>query len=226
MHSPIIAVRPFYKSFTSPLHLELLRADILRINVCRRFETHFPASRQISGLARPPILWVYRLLCPTTTFCFHSASRSIYGPTNWGSSAPPNKVGRPFHSASAKPPLQVRVLVSDSSATRRPPSPVVRAQANLLTMVADSQNFACCDLANGFCFRQSFQVRPAQPRLSSLSLSRGGRPRTARHAAPCSCPCRLRRERRTRRFVCGRFRRRKIVPRLCMCPSWLDLRFR
>ena len=49
-------------------------------------------------------------------------------------------------------PLQVRVLVSDSSTTRRPPSPVVRAQANLLTMVADSQNFACCDLANGFCF--------------------------------------------------------------------------
>jgi hypothetical protein len=49
-------------------------------------------------------------------------------------------------------PLQLRVLVSDSLTTRRPPTPVVRAQANLLTMVADSQNYACCDLANGFCF--------------------------------------------------------------------------
>lgn len=49
-------------------------------------------------------------------------------------------------------PLQVRVLVSDSSTTRRPPTPIVRAQANLMTMVADAHNFACCDLANGFCF--------------------------------------------------------------------------
>lgn len=49
-------------------------------------------------------------------------------------------------------PLQLRVVVSDSSSTRRPPTPVVRAQANLMTMIADSQNFACCDLANGFCF--------------------------------------------------------------------------
>lgn len=51
-----------------------------------------------------------------------------------------------------EPPLQVRILVSESSATRRPPVPVVRAQANLLTMVADAQNFACCDLATGFGF--------------------------------------------------------------------------
>ena len=49
-------------------------------------------------------------------------------------------------------PLQLRVVVSDSSTTRRPATPVVRAQANLMTIVADSQNFACCDLASGFCF--------------------------------------------------------------------------
>jgi hypothetical protein len=49
-------------------------------------------------------------------------------------------------------PLQVRIIVSDSAGTRRPPIPVVRAQANLLTMVADAQNFACGDLAAGFGF--------------------------------------------------------------------------
>lgn len=49
-------------------------------------------------------------------------------------------------------PLQIRVVVSDSSTTRRPPTPIVRAQASLMIRVADSQNFACCDLANGFCF--------------------------------------------------------------------------
>jgi hypothetical protein len=49
-------------------------------------------------------------------------------------------------------PLQMRIVVSESSSTRRPPAPVIRAQANLLTMVADSQNFACCDLATGFGF--------------------------------------------------------------------------
>lgn len=49
-------------------------------------------------------------------------------------------------------PLQIRVLVSDASTTRRPPVPIVRAQANLMTTIADAHNFACCDLANGFCF--------------------------------------------------------------------------
>jgi hypothetical protein len=49
-------------------------------------------------------------------------------------------------------PLQVRLLVSGPSTTRRPPFPVLRAQANLLTIVADSHNFACCDLASGFGF--------------------------------------------------------------------------
>jgi len=49
-------------------------------------------------------------------------------------------------------PLQMRIVVSESSTTRRPPIPVIRAQANLLTMVADSQNFGSCDLASGFGF--------------------------------------------------------------------------
>ena len=49
-------------------------------------------------------------------------------------------------------PIEVRILVSDSLMKRRPAPPVFRAQANLLTMVADAHNFACCDLAAGFGF--------------------------------------------------------------------------
>lgn len=49
-------------------------------------------------------------------------------------------------------PLQIRLLVSGPRATRRPPLPVLSAQANLLAIVADSRNFACCDLSSGFGF--------------------------------------------------------------------------
>ncbi len=40
IHTPSIAVCAFYKSFTSPLHLEPCCTDILRIHVCHGFETH------------------------------------------------------------------------------------------------------------------------------------------------------------------------------------------
>lgn len=49
-------------------------------------------------------------------------------------------------------PLELRVLVS-SSAARSPSSvPLYRAQRNLLAAVADAENWAVCDLANGFGF--------------------------------------------------------------------------
>jgi HPr Serine kinase C-terminal domain len=49
-------------------------------------------------------------------------------------------------------PIEVRFLVSEHVVRRRPLVPAFRAQANLLTMVADAHNFACCDLAAGFGF--------------------------------------------------------------------------
>ncbi len=49
-------------------------------------------------------------------------------------------------------PIEVRFLVSDFLARRRAPLPAFRAQSNLLTIVADAHNFACCDLATGFGF--------------------------------------------------------------------------
>jgi len=47
-------------------------------------------------------------------------------------------------------PLELRFWVSRSPMTRCPPRLAFRAQNNLLTGVADSRNFACCDLATGF----------------------------------------------------------------------------
>jgi hypothetical protein len=49
-------------------------------------------------------------------------------------------------------PIEVRFLVFDFVARRRPPVPVFRAQSSLLTLVADAHNFACCDLNGGFGF--------------------------------------------------------------------------
>jgi hypothetical protein len=51
------------------------------------------------------------------------------------------------------PPLEARFVISEATAARRrPPVPVFRAQSNLMTMVADANNFGCCDLAAGFGF--------------------------------------------------------------------------
>jgi hypothetical protein len=49
-------------------------------------------------------------------------------------------------------PIEVRILVSQYASRRRPPVPSFRAQANLLSVVADSRNFAACDLASGIGF--------------------------------------------------------------------------
>jgi hypothetical protein len=52
------------------------------------------------------------------------------------------------------PPLELRFFVSEASPSRIPPPPVFRAQANLLTLVADANHYGCCDLAAGFGFAQ------------------------------------------------------------------------
>jgi hypothetical protein len=51
-----------------------------------------------------------------------------------------------------KNPIEIRILISDLRNRRRPSTPYFRAQSNLLTIVADRQNFACCDLSAGFGF--------------------------------------------------------------------------
>ncbi len=49
-------------------------------------------------------------------------------------------------------PVELRVLVSSASCRHGPRPPVFRAQANLFTVVSDSNNYGCCDLATGFGF--------------------------------------------------------------------------
>ncbi len=49
-------------------------------------------------------------------------------------------------------PIEVRCLVAESPAADCPPAPVFRAQGNLMTAVADAENYYCCDLRRGFGF--------------------------------------------------------------------------
>jgi len=49
-------------------------------------------------------------------------------------------------------PVQMRVAVTRGGSTECPAVPVCRGQHNLLAHIADSENFAMCDLAQGFCF--------------------------------------------------------------------------
>jgi len=50
------------------------------------------------------------------------------------------------------PPLEVRLLVSESESPGRLEPPVFRSQGHLLSIAGDSENFACLDLRAGFSF--------------------------------------------------------------------------
>jgi hypothetical protein len=58
----------------------------------------------------------------------------------------------PYSHHFREPPIELRFLVSDQHSHRRLPIPVFRAQANLLSLIADANNFGCCDLASGLGF--------------------------------------------------------------------------
>lgn len=51
-----------------------------------------------------------------------------------------------------RPPLEVRVAVSDEHDAPPPPDPVWRAQRHVLSIVSDQRHFAACDLDRGFSF--------------------------------------------------------------------------
>ena len=50
------------------------------------------------------------------------------------------------------PPFEIRVLISESDSPGRLEPPVFRSQGHLLSIVGDSENFACLDLEKGFSF--------------------------------------------------------------------------
>ncbi len=50
------------------------------------------------------------------------------------------------------PPLDIRLLISDSPSPGRRDPPVFRSQGHLISIVGDSENFASLDLAQGFSF--------------------------------------------------------------------------
>jgi hypothetical protein len=48
--------------------------------------------------------------------------------------------------------LRLRIGVTEKSSRACPPAPVFRADRNLFSVVADAENFAICDLSQGFAF--------------------------------------------------------------------------
>lgn len=50
------------------------------------------------------------------------------------------------------PLIQLRILLGEGRFGKCPPAPVYRGQRNLLSIVADTQNFAVCDRERGFAF--------------------------------------------------------------------------
>lgn len=54
--------------------------------------------------------------------------------------------------ASTDPPLRIRLGVTQASSSGCPTAPVARADGHLLSIVADSANFAVCDLLQGVAF--------------------------------------------------------------------------
>lgn len=55
-----------------------------------------------------------------------------------------------FHERYTRPILQLHVVISEDSSIDCPPHPTVRAQRYILSIVADAQNQAVCDLKGGF----------------------------------------------------------------------------
>jgi hypothetical protein len=51
-----------------------------------------------------------------------------------------------------RPPLHLRIAVTDADTAGCPPRPVICAQQHLMSIVADAQNHAVCDLRQGFAF--------------------------------------------------------------------------
>lgn len=49
-------------------------------------------------------------------------------------------------------PIELRILVTDAPQRRRPAEPATRGQGNLMAIVADAYNYACCDLSRGLAF--------------------------------------------------------------------------
>jgi hypothetical protein len=49
-------------------------------------------------------------------------------------------------------PIELRIVVTECVSRRQPRPPTHRAQATLLTLISDANNFGCCDLSKGYGF--------------------------------------------------------------------------
>jgi hypothetical protein len=63
----------------------------------------------------------------------------------------------------SRPPLAIHFAVADTGATALPPPPVFRARRHLVSIVADSENFAVCDYTQRFAFCWTTSATVASP---------------------------------------------------------------
>ncbi len=59
---------------------------------------------------------------------------------------------RGFHKLFDTQPIQLRIAIAERRSSACPPAPLCKVQRNLLSNIADSENFAVCDIAQGFSF--------------------------------------------------------------------------
>jgi len=86
---------------------------------------------------------------------------------SWGEQSPIT----PSHLVSTAPPLKLRLGVTPSLSAPCPPTTVLRAHGHLLSIVADQENSAVCDLTDGQAFawvNQSALANPAYLRYHFL----------------------------------------------------------
>ena len=57
-----------------------------------------------------------------------------------------------FHKLFETQPIQLRVAITEGHSSTCPPAPLCKVQRNLLSNIADSENFAVCDIAQSFSF--------------------------------------------------------------------------
>jgi hypothetical protein len=101
-------------------------------------------------LKADPLLYNFELLLGAT---YHPLGFSVEIATNslevlqgadesWGH----------FRKVFSEPPVQLRIGVLEGGPAECPPAPVCRGYRNLVTQIADRENFAVCDMRQGFAF--------------------------------------------------------------------------
>jgi hypothetical protein len=147
----------FYRRYRTPRAAGPFTILLQVVNYLRRTPRLFSGEMKRRTIARTSPVEVTDPLCATVGL----PSKGEYYPHGFPVSVASNSPAvlaaaerswAGLHRRYEERPVEVRCLVSPGAGRKCPPPPVVRAQANLLTGVADRENFTCVDLEKGFAF--------------------------------------------------------------------------